>query len=93
MLFKIAKETPDKELLILGFVITNSEMYKKLRDAWNKQFTNKQNYLGRSVEETKKITSDMLGGELILIDPKNVNSDILGRIRVRTPMGMVYFKK
>ncbi len=93
MLSRIARENPDKELLILGFVITNSEAYKKLKEAWNKQSASKQNYLGRSAEETKRITSDMLGGEIVLVDPEDINANVLGRVKVKTPMGLAYSEK
>ncbi len=47
---------------------------------------------GRNDEDTRSITSDQLGGEIILINPLNLRK-IIKRIDVRTPMGLFYDKK
>lgn len=83
-----------KELLILGFNITNQEILAKIQGIWAKRnnISEKGNILGRSREDTQAITSEMVGGSIELIDPDSKNITILSSINVRAPMGLYYDK-
>jgi len=91
---EITKEVIDKELLMVGFAMTNIEALKKIQKLWTKQRQeiDGKKVLGRSKEDTQLITSDDLGGAIILLNPECVNGAILGQIKVKTPMGLHYSK-
>jgi len=86
---------PNKELLMVGFSITNSNALRRMRKLWAKQkkTIDGKSVLGRSRKETIELTSKDMGGEIVLLDPDNINSRILGSLIVRTPMGLYYDKK
>lgn len=82
-----------KELLVVGFSITNSRSLRKIKRLWAKQkeaVGNGKRTLGRTRLETTQLTSKDMGGEVALIDPDNINGPVLGSVNVRTPMGLYY---
>jgi len=84
----------DKELLVAGFSITNFNALRKMRKLWAKQkkTIDGKSVLGRSRKETTGLTSKDMGGEVVLLDPDNMNGYILGSLKIRTPMGLYYEK-
>lgn len=85
---------PNKELLIVGFAITNPVALRKIKKLWAKQkkMIKCKNVLGRSKKDTVNLTSKDMGGEVVLLDPDNINGPVLGVIKIRTPMGLYYDK-
>jgi len=84
----------NKELVMAGFSITNSDALKKIRKLWAKQrkVINSKRVLGRSRKETVGLTSKDMGGEIVLLDADNINGSMLRSMKVRTPMGLYYSK-
>lgn len=82
--------TKTKEFLAVAFNITNVEVLARIKNLWSKeQKTKYKSYLGRNEVDTRSITSDQLGGEITLFDPRCMKES-LGRISIRTPMGLYY---
>lgn len=81
----------DKELLILGFCITNKQALSKIKELWAKQKLEieEKKIFGRSKKDTKDVTSADMGGAIALVDPDKINRS-LEEVNVRAPMGLYY---
>jgi WD40 repeat protein len=80
------------KFLILAFNITNPEYLRKIKKAWEKQLVN-DTVVGRKQKETEIITSDKLGGKLVLLKMnKDYECSEVSKVKVRTPMGICLSK-
>lgn len=74
---------------LVSFTVTDEKNLLRLQNAWANQRNTSDGVIGRSQEDTEAITSDMLGGEILLLRvDKEGNSTILKSLQARTPMGM-----
>lgn len=82
----------EKELVILGFSVTNELNLARLKEAWGHQAQqlDGKKFLGRGISETKEILSKDLGGEIVLVDFYKKPVEILASLQVLTPMGLYY---
>ncbi len=85
----------NKELLIVGYSISNTRSLMKIKKLWSEQklMVKGKKVLGRSRNATKELTSKDMGGEIVLLDPNRLTGPLLGSLKVRTPMGLCYDKK
>jgi len=80
------------KFLIVAFNITNSKYLKKIKRVWKKELI-KDTVAGRDQKETEKITSDKLGGKLVLLKLSKGNKcSELSYISIKTPMGICLSK-
>ena len=95
LLINIVRDNPRKELLILGYVITDVEALKKTKEEWQRQKLEISTYKHGGIETTNQLTvsSDEVGGAVVLVDPENMNCPPLGSVDVRAPMGLYYCQK
>lgn len=77
--------------LIISFFASKRAGLQKLKQQWQ-QNTVSISYLGRNLKETQEVTNEELGGELVVLDPANLNNGIIRRIDIPVPMGMAYHK-
>lgn len=96
MTTKVLKHLPpNKELLIVGYSISNAVALMNIKKLWSEQklIVGGKKVLGRSQKATKELTSKDMGGEIVLLDPDHLTGPLLGILKVRTPMGLYYSDK
>ncbi len=86
------KQSNKKQMLLVAFNMTNKSALSRIKGLWQKEEGDGYEGLGRNEEDTRSVTSDQLGGEIVLIDPFDLTK-IVKRVNVRTPMGLHYDEK